>query len=175
MSKDMRFEKVADPKRGNFITEIPEGMEFIHADRAEEWVQKIGKRCKYFHKTIDMFSAGEKIFGKRPSSISYGPGRVTYQFEDGSKETVEKDRLKPYYYDKQDDGYLYWHESIGSLEHPYFFIDLVEEGFVSDSDIERMIDHVIDSGETYCAEDLIIILKARRALKEGCTVVCRKD
>ena len=175
MSIDIYFEIVAKPQCSGLLTSIPENLNFTDEKYAKEWEKEIGLKCQYQYRTINLSEAGEKMFGKTPHYTHYLDGQTIFVFADGKREYVTEEQLQPYYYLKTDDGYVYEREIIDFLENPYFFSDMAENGFVSDSDLDRMIYAVVGDDNTYYAEDLFVLLRAKRALAEGYTVVCRKE
>ena len=53
-------------------TPLDDSFVTVSVEYAADWQKKIGQKCLIRYKTVNDYAVCEKLFGKRPASISFG-------------------------------------------------------------------------------------------------------
>jgi len=183
MSRDICFYRIVPIKE-----ELPpvidlEEKETVYsyagADSAEEWQKKVGIKRKIRYQTVDLFKTAEKKFGKKPVSMTFLMNGDYRCMAAGEKELgiITEEELKKEYYWVEEDSYIWDQKEIGELEDPYFLSDQ-SPCIASSETIGKILNEYlqyIEDQEGYvsesCGRDLYVLLKAKREIEKGKTVV----
>lgn len=163
----------------------------VHAEDAADWEKDIGLFRTIEYSSVDMFSAAEKLYGKKPKSIcpshSYytdpdGPfAEVEMLFPDGDKKRVHRSEIEKFRYNKQYQACIYNRDDIARVEDGYMVESKAYENrHLSKDDVlemaERFIrDHENDYEYSYNSIPLFEIMKAYFAVNDGDCIICHSE
>ena len=124
MSADVYFYKVSPAgfAPGSTVSSDDIGYErayFRVGSDVPEWARVV-PTVHVVNETIDMFAAGEAMFGERPTSISTGSydfSTERFHFADGRYEDVSREDLQEFYYDDSFDAHILDRELLGVIEN----------------------------------------------------------
>ena len=184
MSRDIAFYRVS-----RITEDVPDviitdkyNLEYAYAplDDAAGWEKDIGIKRTIEYQTIDIYDACEKLFHKKAKSISYSyDGSRTFfgSEEDGMIGHATEEMLKPFYYTKREQVYLYSKEQISSTENGYLALSL-KDGIVTPGDLLKAAGEIVSGEEEYyphVGEALFAVMKAYEAAIQGALVCCFVD
>lgn len=164
----------------------------VYAEDAADWEKEIGLIRTIEYSTVDRFSVGEKLFGKRPQSICSNPdyylhpdspwAEIEMIFPDGDKKRVHRSDMERYRYNKQYRACIYNRDTVASVEDGYMLeSDAYEDRPLSREDLLEMAKQYLDEhGEYYdsyssYAVPLFDIMKAYFAINEGDIIICHSE
>ncbi len=91
-------------------TPLDDSYYYVSEEDADDWQKKIGQKCLIRYKTVNDFEVCEKLFGKRPTSISFGypfDGRKCYDQNGEWIGTLTSEMLDPFRYYVEKPSYIY--------------------------------------------------------------------
>ncbi len=160
-----------------------------NADGAADWETEIGITRTIEFSMVDQFGAGEKIFGKKPLSISSSPyyylapedpcAELVFHFSDGESKRVPRSELEKYRVDMQHLACIYCRDEIARIEYGYTVESETYEGRpLSEKEILQMArqylnDHGNDGyGYLYEPDPMVEIMRAYFAVVDGDCIIC---
>lgn len=152
------------------------------------WVLDLGIQAEMISNRVDLFAAGEDMFGQRPSSIStssYDLSIYRYHFEDGSVEEVDRSLLDSYHEDVRFPAFLVELEEIGSLEdYRADALSAFDDRLISATELEDVVRGYMEEYEADLEDDwsgshysypLYMLVKAMFAAQDGYDIVCKRS
>lgn len=188
MSAEYWFYEVshADIEEKVKLDELDSDCALIRADGTEpSWVYDVASKAEVHNWTVNLFEAGESLFGRKPVSISMGPYEYSYRFrfDDGSWESVERVQLEPYYFDDVFDAFVYKREVIGRLAFLPGSIDLrdFDMRLIGIQEAMNILQRYISENEDnlddewagdYYLRPVYVLVKVMLVLQRGGRVLC---
>ena len=154
---------------------FPESYVYVDAEKAEEWEKEFGKKCQIQFQTIDLFDVAEKIFGKRPISISYGVYGAGYMFKDNDGNVFGRlaaEETEKYKYTKTKDVYVYKKDQVSNSSSAYI-LD-TDSGFKTFDDMLELLRKCVEY-EYADAELIQAVATAMFVAKDDGPVYCEVD
>ena len=160
----------------------------VSIEDAADWEKEIGVFRTIEYSTVDMYDAGEKLFGKRPQSIRLsqdyyldptGPfADVEIIFPDGDKQHVHRRVMERFRRNKQYSACIYKRDDIARVEDGYMVKSEEYEGRPSTrEDVLEMVrrfvsDHEDDYKYSYNSAPLFEVMKAYFAINDDNCIIC---
>lgn len=160
----------------------------VPIEKAAEWEKEIGILRTIEYSSVDQFDVGEKLFGKRPQSITVSPyyydsdgpwAHIEMYFQDGEKKRVSRSEMEKYRTNKQYRAYVYCRDEIALVEAGY---KVESEGYeerpLSEKDLLEMARQYLNDygndcgGYSYEPDPMVVIMKVYFAVADGDCIVC---
>lgn len=109
---------------------FPEGCVYCEAEWSQSWVRLIGTKRMIRYRSIDLLSAGRKLFGTKSRIVSVNRhaynGDVVYRFADNQVRLVRDTDLEPYRFIKRTYAWFYIERYMGTIEDNLQLLGLTE-------------------------------------------------
>ena len=184
MSDWLSFYRIRKPDglpSGTVNVDEREDVSWVEASKTKDWQKKLGVRRTIRRNRLDLFDAAEKEFGERPMSLFRRPYESTgtkcnyiFTMADGTTRDVPDVVLEKYRKEEILVAYLYVQESVSDVKRPYVLEDCekYDNREITEDDFEKMIE---DCLKNEASDDLLEIMKARKAFRNGNAVVAFLD
>lgn len=156
-------------------TPFPESYVYADAEKAEGWEKEFGKKCRIQYRATDLFGAAEKIFGRKPKSVTYGMYGTLYTFRDSAGNLIGRlaaEKAEKYKYTKTKDVYVYERDQISDSSSAYI-LD-TSSGFKTFDDMLGLLRKCVEY-EYADAELIQAVATAMFVAKDDGPIYCEID